>query len=246
MRRGQAGSSSLGSLLGLLFGGGAALVVAALFMTGLAQRQIMPWARARAERAMERATSAVKPGSNAPTVGAVGGLGATGAAPLAGGTPPRAGGTAGGTGTGGGAGTAGGTGNPADTAAAQGDSLQALSVQIETQKAFLAQREAVLTRMRAGIDSLHQANKGIDDTERKRQAKLIGAMKPDEAARVLEQMDDATLALLLDAMNAKAAAKVMAKLDAGRMARLASRALHKGEMTGAVTLAGQEVGPAAR
>jgi hypothetical protein len=213
--------------------------VAALFMTGLAQRQIMPWARARAERAMERAASVVKPGSKMPPAGTVGEPGAAGAIPLAGST-------AGGAGTGGGVGTVDGAGNPAGAGAVPGDSLRALSMQIETQRAFLAQREFELTRMRAGIDSLHQASKGIDDTERKRQAKLLAAMKPDEAARVLEQMDDATLALLLDAMSAKAAAKVMAKLDAGRVARLATRAVHKGEMTGAVTLAGQEAGPIAR
>lgn len=239
-RRGQAGSSSLGSILGLLFGGGAALVVAALFMTGLAQQQIMPWARARAERAMERATSAVKPGSKAPTTGAMGEPGAAGARPLAGGSAPLTGGTASG------ARTAGGAAIPADAAAGQGDSLQALSVQIETQKEFLAQREAELTRMRAGIDSLHQASKGIDDTERKRQGKLLAAMKPDEAARVLEQLDDPTLALLLDAMNAKAAAKVMAKLDAGRVARLTSRAVHGGEITGVIRPEGQEAGAAPR
>lgn len=216
-RSGQIGSSSLGSLLGLLLGGGAALVVAALFMTGLAQRQIMPWARARAEQAMARATSAVKPGSKAPPTSAAGEPGAAGAA-----------------------------GGTADSAAAKGFSLQALGAQIETQKTFLAQREAELARMRAGIDSLHQESKGIDDTERKRQAKLLAAMKPDEAARVLGQMDDATLSALLDAMSAKAAAKVMAKLDPGRVARLTTLALHKGEMTGVVTSSRQEAGPASR
>jgi hypothetical protein len=215
-------------------------------MTGLAQQQIMPWARARAERAMERATSAVKPGSKAPTTGAMGEPGAAGARPLAGGSAPLTGGTASGAGTAGGAGSAGGAAIPADAAAGQGDSLQALSVQIETQKEFLAQREAELTRMRAGIDSLHQASKGIDDTERKRQGKLLAAMKPDEAARVLEQLDDPTLALLLDAMNAKAAAKVMAKLDAGRVARLTSRAVHGGEITGVIRPEGQEAGAAPR
>jgi flagellar motility protein MotE (MotC chaperone) len=190
--------------------------VAALFMTGLAQRQIMPWARARAERALERATSAVKPGSKAPAGGAgMEDLAATAA-------------------------------DSAGTGGASRDSIQALSVQIETQKSFLAQREAELKRMRAGIDSLQQKTDVVDDAELKRQAKLFAAMKAEEAALVLGAMDDATLALLLDAMNAKAAAKVMAKLDAGRVARLTSRAVHKGEMTGAVTLAGQEAGPAAR
>ena len=86
----------------------------------------------------------------------------------------------------------------------------------------------------------------IDDAELKRQAKLFAAMKAEEAASVLGAMDDATLALVLDAMNAKAAAKVMAKLDAGRVARLASAALHKGEMTSEVALAGQEAGAATR
>jgi flagellar motility protein MotE (MotC chaperone) len=215
-RRGQTGSSPLGSILGLLFGGGAAMVVVALFMTGLAQRQIIPWARARAERAMERATSAVQPGTKAST-----------------------------------AGTAPGNGSAARADSARGgafpaDSLQALSAQLETQKVFLAQRTAELGRMRAGIDSLREKSGTIDDLERKRQAKLFAAMKTDEAARVLGQMDDATLAMLLDAMNAKAAAKVLGKLDPGRVARLASRAVHRGELTGVDTPTGQEAGPAAR
>jgi hypothetical protein len=218
-RHGQAGSSPLGSILGLLLGGGAALVVAALFMTGLAQRQIMPWARARAEQAVERATTAVKPGSQPPAGGAAG----AGAGDLAGRAV-----------------------DSTATAGAGRDSAQSLAVQIETQKSFLAQREAELKRMRAGIDSLQQKSVAVDATELKRQAKLFAAMKAEEAALVLGAMDDATLALLLDAMNAKAAAKVMARLDAARVARLASRAVHKGEVTSAVTLAGQEAGPAAR
>ena len=231
-RRGQAGSSPLGSLLGLLLGGGALLVVAALFMTGLAQREILPRVRARADRAMERAAAAVKPGSKAPAGGAAGPAGATG-------------------GTSGPAGTrmdglAAGAADSAGTGGASRDSVQTLSAQIETQKSFLSQREAELKRMRAGIDSLQQKTDVVDATELKRQAKLFAAMKAEEAAPVLGAMDDATLALLLDAMNAKAAAKVMAKLDVGRVARLASRAVHKGEMTGAVTPAGQEARPAAR
>lgn len=195
------------------------LVVAALFMTGLAQREILPRVRARAQRAMDRATSAVKPGSKAPADGA-GGVGVDSL-------------------------TAGAS-DSAGVGGASRDSVQTLSSQIETQKSFLAQREADLKRIRAGIDSLQQKTDVIDDTELKRQAKLFAAMKPAEAALVLGAMDDATLGLLLDAMNAKAAAKVMARLDAGRVARLASRAVHKGEMTGAVTQAGQEAGPAAR
>jgi flagellar motility protein MotE (MotC chaperone) len=222
-RRGQAGRSALGSLLGLLFGGGAVLVVAALFMTGLAQREILPRVRARAERAMERATSAVKPGSKAPAGDATGAnVGSAGA------------------------GMNGLAVGAADTAGAPRDSVQALSAQMETQKSFLAQREVDLKRIRAGIDSLQHKADVVDGAELKRQAKLFAAMKAEEAALVLGAMDDATVALLLDAMNAKAAAKVMARLDAGRVARLASRAVHKGEMTGAVTLAGQEAGPAAR
>jgi flagellar motility protein MotE (MotC chaperone) len=231
-RYGQAGSSPLGSILGLLFGGGAALVVAALFMTGLAQRQIVPWARSRAEQAVARATSAVKPGSKTSETLASDGTG--GAGPAGSASPT------------GGASPAGVAASPADSVAAQGFTLQALSAQIETQKTFLAQREAELTRMRAGIDSLHQASSGIDDAERKRQAKLLSAMKPDEAARVLGQMDDATLAVLLDAMNAKAAAKVMARMDPARMAKLTTRAVFKGEMTGVIAPNGQEAGPASR
>lgn len=218
-RRGQSGSSPLGSILGLLLGGGAILVVAALFMTGLAQREIMPRVQARAERAMERATSAVKPGSKTPGEDAAGSA------------------------------KDGLTAGPADSARAGGapsDSVQTLSMQIETQKSFLVQREADLKRMRAGIDSLKQKTDSIDDAELKRQAKLFAAMKPDEAARVLGAMDDATLALVLDAMNAKAAAKVMARLDAGRVAALASRAVHKGELTSAAPISGQEATPAAR
>ncbi len=196
------------------------LVVAALFMTGLAQERIVPWARGRAAQAIHRATSAVKPGSDAPVTGAM--------------TEPAN--AAGGAGFGAGSGGVAGR----DSSGTSGAALQALSMQIETQRAFLAEREAELARMRAGIDSLRQTNQAVDEIERKRTAKLLSAMKPEEAARVLEQMDDPTLALLLDSMNAKAAAKVMARLDAGRVARLTSHALRKSDVTGVIRPEGQE------
>ena len=230
MRRGQAGSTPLGSLLGLLFGGGAILVVAALFMTGLAQREILPRIRARAERAVDRAGSAVDRAGSAVKLG--GKAPAGDAASDAAGVGPS--------------GLAAAVGDSAGTGGMLSDSIQTLSHQIETQKSFLVEREAELKRIRAGIDSVQKKTDVIDDAELKRQAKLFAAMKAEEAAMVLSAMDDATLALVLDAMNAKAAAKVMGKLDAGRVARLASAALRKGEMTSEVALAGQEAGTATR
>ena len=197
------------------------MVVVALFMTGLAQRQIIPLVQERAARAMERAKSAVTPGDKGPAGGVAGESGMPGAT----------------SGEGAGAAVAGAAGS----VAAAGDSMLALSEQIETEKSFLAQRQEELQRMRAGIDSLQQKAAVVDDAELKRQAKLFAAMKADEAAPVLAQMDDATLAMLLGAMNPKAAAKVMARLDATRIARLASQAVHRGDLTGVVTSAGQEV-----
>jgi flagellar motility protein MotE (MotC chaperone) len=215
---GKTGSSPLKSILGLLLGGGAAMVVVALFMTGLAQQEIIPMIQQRAERAVGKAKSAVTPADNSASDRAEGANGAT----------------------------AMGAADSAKVAAARSDSMRALGAQIETQKAFLARREEELTRMRAGIDSLQQKSALVDDAELKRQAKLFAAMKPDAAAPVLSELDDATLAMMLGAMNPKAAAKVMAKLDAIRVARLASQAVHKGEWTGLVPPAGQEVGSATR
>jgi flagellar motility protein MotE (MotC chaperone) len=220
-RRGQEGSSPIGSILGTLIGGGILLVVLALFMTGLAQREILPRIKQRAENTMARAAAAVKPGKKGAAADS------TGAAV-------------------GGATSGSVAGDSTATTQAQRDSLQALSVQLETQKSFLAGQEAELKKMRAGMDSLGGKSPAVDDAARKKQAKLLAAMKPAEAARVLSAMDDETVAMLLDVMNAKAAAKVMAQLDAVRVARLTTRALHKGELTGLVTPAGQEAGPATR
>ncbi len=54
-----------GSLLAILFGGGAVMVVLALFLTGLAQREIIPRIQARAEDAMNRAKERARPPAKA-------------------------------------------------------------------------------------------------------------------------------------------------------------------------------------
>ncbi len=50
-----------------VLGGGAAMVVVALFLTGVAQREIVPRIRARAEEAITRSTAALRPAPAAET-----------------------------------------------------------------------------------------------------------------------------------------------------------------------------------
>jgi flagellar motility protein MotE (MotC chaperone) len=60
-RPGESGASPLGSILALVFGGGAALVVLSLFLTGLAQNEIIPRVRDRAARAVAAHTPRKEP-----------------------------------------------------------------------------------------------------------------------------------------------------------------------------------------
>lgn len=66
--------------------------------------------------------------------------------------------------------------------------------------------------------------------EKKRVAKLARVyegMKPDEAAKIMEEMDDRVIVSILKAMDESQASKVMAKLDPQIAARL-TRALYSG------------------
>jgi flagellar motility protein MotE (MotC chaperone) len=185
-RRGERGASTVGSLLVLIFGGGAALVIIVLFMTGLAQKEIVPRIRQRAERALAVATKKAQPPAESV------------AAPQ----------------------------SPSDSLrASEADSLEALRAQVETQRQFLDRQKQDLVRMRGTIDSLVTAYQGRQNAELNRQAKLLAGMKAEEAARILEVMDDATISAILARMNARAAGKVLPKLDTSRVARLTMAAI---------------------
>jgi flagellar motility protein MotE (MotC chaperone) len=176
----------VGSLLLLVLGGGAALVVAVLFLTGLAQREIIPRIRERADRAVAMATKKAPPPAENKASLAV----------------------------------------PSDSLPQSGaDSLEALRTQVETQRQFLERQKQDLTRMRGSIDSLVGGYEARQGAELKRQAKLLAGMKAEEAARILQAMDDATVSALLARMNARAAALVLPKLDASRVARLTMAAI---------------------
>jgi flagellar motility protein MotE (MotC chaperone) len=190
---GERGASTIGSILLLIFGGGAVLVVVLLFMTGLAQREIVPRIKARAEQAMAAATQKAQPA-------------------------------------------------PAETAAVAADStlhsgadsLEALRTQVETQKRFMEEQRQELSKMRGTLDSLVTRYTGGQNQELNRQAKLLAAMNADDAARILQAMDDATVSALLGRMNARAAAKLLPKLDASRVAHLAMAAIGTTDLGAAV------------
>ena len=110
------------------------------------------------------------------------------------------------------------------------DSLESLVTQLETEKAFLAGRAQALDRQRAQIDSVVTALQGIQSQEVLRQAKLYAAMKPEEAARILYSLDDATLVAILKGMNARAASKIMGRLDPRRLARLSMEGVGRSQL----------------
>jgi flagellar motility protein MotE (MotC chaperone) len=191
IRPGERGASNVLSFLILIFGGGAVMVLAVLFMTGLAQREIVPKIRQRAERAVAMATKKARPPQES--------------APAA--------------------------QSPSDSLRqSEADSLEALRAQMDTQKQFLDRQRQELARIRTDIDSLVGAYQGRQNAELNRQAKLLAGMKAEEAARILEVMDDATVSALLGRMNARAAGKVLPKLDASRVARLTMAAIGQMEV----------------
>jgi len=216
---GVRGSGTVGSLVALFFGGGIVLVVAALFMTGVAQRELIPGVRLRVERALARDDA----GSAASDEAAATASGEAGS---------EAAGTAG-------DGTAAGDSALGLAGGSEAERLAALESQLATQRAFLEEKERVLSRLRSEIDSLVNPGSELDAQEARRQARLLAAMRPEEAARVLAAMDDDALAALLAQMNPRAASKVMAKLDAARIARISARALGRGELSGLVRPAGE-------
>ena len=210
----ERGAGPLGSILALLFGGGAAMVVIALFMTGLAQEAILPRIKARAERAMADVRSRVDGARSDSTAVAE--------------MDPAVAGS-----------TAGSASDPAVD-----DSLAPHRSQLETEKAFLAERERELQRMRGGIDSLINGRAALQETELKRQAKLLAAMRADEAARVLAAMPDPLVQALLAQMNARAASKVLGKLDPVRVARLSTQAMTQADLSSSVLPSGSDGTPA--
>ncbi|MFN8548495.1 MAG: hypothetical protein U0527_11200 [Candidatus Eisenbacteria bacterium] len=115
----------------------------------------------------------------------------------------------------------------ADSSAADApaDSLRGLLTQIETERTMLDQEKLELRTLRGSIDSLMVNFKQTQSSEATRQAALLGKMLPDEAALILEQMDDASLNAVLTRMTPKQASRVMSKLDPSRMARLAMQGI---------------------
>ena len=110
------------------------------------------------------------------------------------------------------------------------DSLQALVTQIETEKAFLARHAEELDLRRARIESVVSELQSVQNDEVLRQAKLYAAMKPEEAARILYALDDATLVAVLKSMNARAASKIMGRLDPRRLARLSMEGIGRPQL----------------
>jgi hypothetical protein len=121
-----------------------------------------------------------------------------------------------------------GDGNDAETeedeepvfGASAPDSVEALVTQLETHRVFLDRQRDDLVGIRAGLDSLAIHFQISQSEEVSRQAKLFAGMGDVEAAKILRNVDDATLVAILRKMNARAAAKVMAQLDPRRLARL--------------------------
>lgn len=109
------------------------------------------------------------------------------------------------------------------------DNLAAFLTQAETQRKMLEEERRRLERVRTQIDSLMALSVSGQDGELTRQAKLLGGMRPEEAARVLAMMDDGSVRGIIGAMNPRDAAKVVAKMDARRVARLSMTALRQAE-----------------
>ncbi|MBK8231926.1 MAG: hypothetical protein IPK72_15395 [Candidatus Eisenbacteria bacterium] len=101
------------------------------------------------------------------------------------------------------------------------DSLRALLTQIETERVALAQEKDELASLRSEIDSVMTGFKALQSSEADRQAILLAKMTPDEAAMILEEMDDVALDAVLSRMTPKAASRVMGRIDPTRLARLA-------------------------
>jgi flagellar motility protein MotE (MotC chaperone) len=195
------GIGTAGSLLILIFGGGAALVIISLFLTGLAQKELLPRLRERTGKAVAAATEKAKHGPLGRLTGEK--TETAGRTSLA----------------------------PADSAgsATRGDSLAALTTQLETQRAFLEREKSELLRVRSGIDSVMSRYSTAQGSELTRQAKLLAGMRPEEAAAVMESMDDAAISALVGKMSSRSASRTLAKLDARRVARLSMAAISGGD-----------------
>ena len=70
------------------------------------------------------------------------------------------------------------------------DSLEARRTQLETESRRLDARQQELVRLRGEIESLLVRYAEIQDERLAREARLYGNMRPEEAAPVLEAMDD--------------------------------------------------------
>jgi len=180
-RRGESGAGTVGSLIGLVLGGGLVMLVLALFLTGLAQKEIIPRLEAKVDATLAASRQKLSPKPKPEAASADSSLARKS--------------------------------SPAD-------SLEALLTQMETQRKALDDEKADLARMRGTVDSLLTEYRGVQSKQTSRQAKLLAGMNPDEAARVCDAMDDASVSTLLNQMNVRLASQVLAKLDSRRAARL--------------------------
>lgn len=101
------------------------------------------------------------------------------------------------------------------------DSLRSLLTQIETERTRLDEEKLELRSLRGSIDSVVVEFRSRQNAEAARQAVLFAKMQPEDAALIMQGLDDPALNAVLTRMTPKAASRVMAKLDPARLARLA-------------------------
>ena len=175
VRRGQEGMGTIPAFFLISISAFAVFLVAAMFVTGVAQRYLIPILKQKA-------------------VGLVDKVERRGPA------PPVAGDSA---------------------VVAAPDSLRGLLTQIDTERARLEEEKLELRALRGSIDSVVVEFRNRQNAEAARQAVLFAKMLPEDAAQIMQALDDAALNAVLARMTPKAASRVMSKLDPARLARLA-------------------------
>ena len=117
-----------------------------------------------------------------------------------------------------------------DPAKAQAQQFKELEARIQQQREALAAEEKRLLELKAAIDDLGKRHEGAvkerdgKDAEKvQRLARLYEAMKPKDAAVVLEKMDRALALEILAAMKDGKASKVLSAIQPGTAADLSKR-----------------------
>ncbi len=197
-RRGERGAAGPLGLVAVFLATAIVLTVAMLFVTGVAQRGILPRVRAKAFRAVPETPEATAPAL------------AAGDRSAPGGESDR---------------DAHASGQPQpDLTPAQLDSLKALKAQIQTSRVSLDDRIAEAQQeARRLVEERSQADEEAEQRI-KALAKVYSSMKPEAAARVMAHLDDDTFARVLDKVDRRQAAKILTYIDPARVARLTQEA----------------------